>query len=67
VLSKCPKCEDTVMALTINGVGGSVFFGKTWNCITLCCPNCDTVLGAQIDPIAIKSDTLTELVALLRK
>lgn len=66
MISKCPKCEKTILSLSVNGLDGSVFMGTKWKCITLCCPYCSSVLGAQIDPIAIKSDTVSELFDALR-
>ena len=66
MIAKCPKCEKSLLSLSINGHDGSVFLGTTWKCITLCCPYCNSVLGAQIDPIAIKTDTVNELVNALR-
>lgn len=59
----CPKCEKVVTRLKINGVEGQVPFGSTWKCITLCCPLCNTVLSAQIDPVAIKTDIVNALKA----
>ncbi|WP_158218825.1 hypothetical protein [Roseateles aquatilis] len=41
---------DTLQA----GVG--MFPKKTWNAVTYCCPSCSTVLGAGIDPVALKTD-----------
>ena len=67
LISKCPKCDKMIQNLRINGVDGSVFGGTTWKCITLCCPFCSAVLGTQIDPIAIKTDILDEMMQRLRK
>lgn len=58
MISKCPKCESTFTSLVINGLNGQVPGGKAYNCITLCCPHCRTVLSAQIDPVAIRNDIL---------
>ena len=57
----CPKCEKPVLRLKINGIDGQVPFGASWKCITLSCPLCNTVLSAQIDPVAIKSDIVNAL------
>jgi len=58
---KCPKCEATVSSLKITGVEGRAPSGQGWKCITLNCPSCGTVLSAQIDPVAIKTDIVNAL------
>ena len=66
MISKCPRCDALVPRLTINGVDASEVLGsKTFRAITLNCPMCNAVLGAQIDPIAIRTDTLREIRKLL--
>lgn len=65
--AKCPTCTDVVHSFDFKAVEGSVLLGTKWNCIALCCPKCNTVLGAQIDPIAIKTDTINGLMERLRK
>lgn len=37
-----------------------------WNCVTYNCPLCFTVLSVGIDPVALKSDTITGVVEALR-
>lgn len=59
--AKCPKCDKVVQRFTVVGLDGSVLLGKTWHCIGLCCPHCSAILGAQIDPIAIKTDIVNEI------
>lgn len=59
---KCPKCEKTVSRMTITSAPARAGFGGTeWKAITLSCPNCHTILGAQIDPIAIKEEMMNRL------
>jgi phage FluMu protein Com len=64
---KCPKCEQIVESINLSDVNASVFFGTKWRTITLNCPHCHTILGAQIDPIAIKTGTVREILEILRK
>jgi endogenous inhibitor of DNA gyrase (YacG/DUF329 family) len=61
--SKCPKCEKLVTRLNLNGMDASEPFkmGNGWKAITLTCPHCSSVLGAQIDPIAIRSDIVNAI------
>ena len=41
--------------------------GRTWNGISYVCPLCNTVINVQIDPIAIKADTVNEILKGLGK
>lgn len=62
MLSSCPVCKGVVSH--VNGDGVEINMGydkKTWNGVLYKCPHCNTVLGCQIDPIAIKSDIVDEL------
>ncbi|WP_104839205.1 hypothetical protein [Sinorhizobium fredii] len=59
---KCPKCEKTVTRLKLEGVDATEGFSTGgWKAVTLLCPSCSTVLGAAIDPIAIKTDIINSL------
>ena len=63
---KCPKCEKFVSKakveyLEITGVG------KTYNGISIVCPFCTTILGADIDPIALKTDIIQGVLKALKK
>lgn len=59
---KCPKCEKFVPYLKIEGLDAKEPFATSgWKAITLLCPSCSTVLGASIDPIAIKTDIVNSL------
>jgi hypothetical protein len=64
---KCPKCEKVMGKLRLQQVDIDVAFGgKSWNGVSYQCPFCNTVVGAQIDPIAIKTDMINELTEILR-
>lgn len=64
---KCPKCEKVVTRATIADVPAKAFMGRMqWNAISFSCPHCSTILGIQIDPIAIKTDLIDELMRKLR-
>ncbi len=62
----CPKCGEKVFALNFNSVTASNLEGHRWTALTYQCPLCSTVLGCQIDPIALKNDIVRELVENLR-
>ena len=67
---KCPKCEKTISHLLLESleawVGMMASDGK-YNAVTYCCPNCHTVLGAGLDPLALKADTAQAVVDRLKK
>jgi len=56
---KCPKCNNIVTKLqghTVNIVSPN----GTWVGATFSCPHCSAVLGAGIDPIALKDAVVSE-------
>jgi uncharacterized protein with PIN domain len=59
---KCPKCEKVISSVKIEEIPASTGpGGAEWNAVSYCCKSCNTVLSVQIDPIAIKTDTLSAL------
>jgi phage FluMu protein Com len=63
---KCPKCERIVTHLEletpkIKQGSQDVFVG-----VTYLCPRCKTILGAGIDPVALKADTVSGIVTALK-
>jgi hypothetical protein len=65
-MAKCPKCEALITHVNLTNVS---IKGKptTWNGLAYCCPSCGSVLSVAIDPIALKSDIVSEVVDELRK
>jgi hypothetical protein len=59
-MSKCPKCDNLVATVTITGKKGT-HGGATYKCITFDCPSCGTVLGASIDPFALRDEIANEV------
>lgn len=57
---KCPSCKMPVV--TLRGGGAKVTFSnqRVFRCVTYNCPACNAVLGCEMDPIALKSDTVAE-------
>ena len=62
----CPSCEAPVSRVKLHAVTVQAV-GATWNGVSYSCPSCLHVLSVGIDPIAIKSDLVEEIVAALRK
>ncbi len=59
---KCPKCEATITHAYIQNLEAKVPFGaQSYHAVSYQCPSCRTVLGIQMDPIALKTDTVTEV------
>ena len=57
---KCPGCGSLVTSVRGEGVDAD-FLGASWKAVTYNCPHCNVVLGCQIDPIALKTDTVKEI------
>jgi hypothetical protein len=64
---KCPNCGNLVSQVSIDGVEGRLSMGQSFNMLTYNCPGCQTVLGVQMDPIAVKTDTVNALFERLRQ
>lgn len=54
---KCPACGNAVLSLR-GGATDVTFPGGTFKTIVFQCPTCTAVLGAQIDPIALRTDII---------
>lgn len=66
---KCPKCGNVpsfgVNLQTVDVRGGA---GVVWHGVMYVCPNpqCQTILGVGMDPVALKTDTVNAVVRKLR-
>jgi hypothetical protein len=58
---KCPKCDQIMHSIAVQGVSAKAAFGNSWHAISYQCPHCHSVLGVEIDPIALKSDIVSEV------
>jgi len=59
---KCPKCEALITRVSFQEIEAVAPQAKyKWRTITFICPFCSVVLGVQMDPIALKSDTVAEV------
>lgn len=63
---KCPSCGTSIGTPTMQGVTTGAFMGTQWKCIAFCCPSCDVVLSVQIDPVALKTDTVNAVLQALK-
>jgi len=66
-MPKCPKCDDTFHRLNMQEVDLVAFGAPTRIGLVLCCPSCDVALSASIDPLALKADTVNDVVRRLAR
>jgi predicted nucleic acid-binding Zn-ribbon protein len=59
--TKCPKCGEVVTGVSVKEVRGCALGGRVWQCVSLNCSRCETSLGVQIDPLAIKAALVDEI------
>ena len=66
---KCPKCDKVISSVRHEHikVGMPLMNEPEWHGISYICPSCSTVLSVSIDPVALKNDTITALLAALRQ
>lgn len=66
---KCPGCGNAVTSVSIEAVDIMQGFDPVFHGVSYVCRNlqCQTVLGVSIDPIAIKTDIVKEVLRGLGK
>ena len=62
----CPHCETVLTSVNIQDLTGNASGRTQWKCIAYTCPHCSKVLSVQIDPVALKTDTLNAVQKLLQ-
>jgi hypothetical protein len=65
--AKCPKCEKVITGVTTEDITMNVTFQPQWKGFTYSCPSCRTILGVEINPLAVKEDIVNALFERLRK
>lgn len=66
---KCPKCGKVPWPnIIIQGIEMKAPGGNGFNGVMYVCPNgqCNNILGVGIDPVALKTDTVNEVVLKLK-
>lgn len=63
---KCPKCSATVTHVMVTALDGRLPHHILAS-VAFACPACGVVLGVSADPLAIKVDTIAEIVKALGK
>jgi hypothetical protein len=66
---KCPKCEKVLQSVKLEQIDVSVnpLTGPTWNGASYVCPHCGAILSVGLDPVALKADTVKEVLKGLGK
>lgn len=62
----CPKCEAVLTHVNLKEITVNAT-GRKWVGVSYQCPHCNVVLSVSIDPVALKTDLLNELLAALRR
>lgn len=57
---KCPKCEKILSFVNFNPIDAKNG-PQSWKAVSYNCPYCYSVLSVTIDPIALKADTVNEI------
>lgn len=65
---KCPGCGKVPQRIDLENIDVGVLLGSQYAGVSYVCPNpsCRTILGVGIDPVALKSDTVDQVVKALR-
>ena len=62
----CPKCSAAILSVNVREIPIRAIRTE-WVGVSYSCPSCDVLLSVGIDPIALKSDTVDEILDRLRK
>lgn len=57
MMGKCPKCGTLITEVRAEEVS----VGGRWHGVQYLCPGCLTVLSVAVDPVALKTDTVSEI------
>lgn len=66
---KCPNpsCQKMISHISLQPIDIRMDFGGTaWKGVSMQCPYCRTIISVGIDPIAVKTDTVNEILKALR-
>lgn len=64
---KCPGCKATISNARVESIEITRDFKPLWKGASFSCPSCSCVLGVGLDPIALQTDIVNEVVERLRK
>jgi hypothetical protein len=55
-MGKCPHCKFEISELNLE----NVTIGDSWKGVSYVCPHCSCVVGAGIDPVALRTETVSQ-------
>jgi hypothetical protein len=58
---KCPACKHDVRELHVITLPAKTAAGESYAGAVYCCPSCNAVLGAGIDPVLLTNQILNQL------
>lgn len=68
---KCPHCKNPLSTIRLEKteivVSPLEGDGGPYHGVKYVCPQCGSILGVSIDPVALKNETASEVVKRLRK
>jgi hypothetical protein len=63
----CSSCQKNLSYVDFKEIDVQASGSTRWVGVAYVCPLCETILSIQIDPVALKADTIDGVAALLRK
>ena len=64
---KCHKCEALLVNVMVEAMSITEGFTPAWNGASFVCPFCRAILGVGLDPLALKTDIVNEILEALGK
>lgn len=62
----CPYCRAIISSVKLEHVDVKVVEGRTFHGVSYVCSACRFVLSVSIDPVALKGETVSEIVKKLQ-
>ena len=57
----CPKCSKVLTALEVEDITLNVTYNPQWKGFSYCCPYCRTIVGVQLNPLALEVDLVEKI------
>lgn len=58
---KCPKCDAVIDKVIVEDISLNDEQQPRWRGFSYCCSACKTVLGVQMNPLALNFDLISQL------
>jgi len=59
--AKCPSCDKNLLSMKMESIDIRGTDGRAWHGVVYSCPMCMHALSTGIDPVALKTDTVKEV------